>query len=190
MRALFSVALFTLAACISDAPDNSCDSYCSAMAKACAGSDAQYVFATGTMDPTASCKAICAQFPKTGDVTGNTQKCRAAQLSTVDEAKGNAMMVHQRCMDSGPFSEICGGGVANYCRLNLAICSAFPAFGSQQDCETALTPIANGFDKGVNDDGVPSLNTKVCRFYHIEKATDVAATHCPHTKSPSPVCTM
>jgi hypothetical protein len=91
-------------------------------------------------------------------------------------------------MDAGPFSEICGGRIANFCRINLAQCG-MTVFGSQQECESAMAGVVDGLDKGVNDDVVPGANTKLCRFYHLEKAFESATLHCPHTKAPvSPVC--
>jgi hypothetical protein len=185
---VFVIGAASIVACVGDAPDTSCDAYCAQIANVCTGSDAQYVFLTGTMDTSSSCHAICALFPKTMEAIGNSQKCRADQLTLVDEAKGNAMQVHQHCMDAGPFSEICGGRNANFCRIDIAQCGA-TAFGTQADCEAAFANVPDGLDKGVNDSGVPAINTKACRFYHVEKTTEAVMTHCPHTKAPvSPVC--
>ena len=195
MRRLFSFFCASLAAttiaCVSEAPDTSCEVYCKQITTACAGSDAQYTFLTGSMSAIEACNAACATFPKTMETTGNTQKCRAAQLTLVDEAKGNPAEVHTRCMEAGPFSEICGGRVANFCRYDISVCG-MTAFGSQQACESAFGSVADGLDKGVNDNGVPSLNTKACYFYHLQKATEPNGTalHCRHTKVPSPVCTQ
>lgn len=177
-----------LVACVSDSADSSCSTYCATINKACTGSNAQFTFQTGTMDPSQACLALCPLLPQTGQAVGNTLKCRANQLSLVDEAKGDPATLHARCMDAGPFSEICGGRIANFCKLDAVQCGTM-AFGSEQACESAMAGVKPGLDQGVNDAPVPAVNTAVCRFYHLLKTVESAQTHCPHTRAPmSPVC--
>lgn len=172
-----------MVACVSDAPDTSCEDYCVKVNKVCVGSDAQFVTATGTMDPMPSCRAICALYPKDKTSTSSL-KCRVDQLTQSSEGK---VPLHQVCMDAGPFSDACGGRVTNFCNIDVALCGTI-AFASEAACETAMSGVTDGLDKGVNDP-ITMVNTKLCRFYHVEKTTESATVHCPHTKAPvSPIC--
>lgn len=123
---------------------------------------------------------------------GNSIACRKGAATSANEVKADKAAHHARCMDAGPFSPRCGGMIANFCKVELALCPGMP-FPSEAACNSALPMVMkDGFDvSNVNDPMTPSRNSKLCRFYHIEKATEDPVTHCPHANSPtSPVCTQ
>jgi hypothetical protein len=179
-------SLVALVACVSDVPDPTCPEYCNAILKECKDADAQYVTTGG--DPMPSCLAICGKFPLSRDAGSNSIACRKTAISSASELTG--AMHHARCLDAGPFSDMCGGVVQNFCHLETALCPGNP-YANEGTCLTAFPMIAkdNSDVMTVNDPAVPTQNSKLCRFYHIEKATEDPVLHCPHTNAPvSPIC--
>lgn len=177
--------------CVSSDSEQVCRSYCQDIAAECKGADAQYAARTGDAnDFVTTCLSVCAAFPKTGGKVGDTLECRRAALTTASEAKADPKAHHQHCVESGPFSDLCGGTVANFCALEEALCPGNP-FANRDACAGAFTTVPDGpTTMGINDPEVATANTKLCRGYHLEKSTEDATTHCPHTSAPnSPVCT-
>lgn len=182
-------ALIALVSCVSDAPDTTCPDYCAAVNKECMGLDAQYVN-NASGDPSAACNAICAKIPLSRDAGSNSIACRAAAASSASELRADPKMHHLRCIDAGPFSDMCGGIVQNFCKLETAICAGNP-YATEAACLSAFPMIAkdNTDVMGINDPTITTQNSKLCRLYHIEKATEDPTLHCPHTSAPvSPIC--
>ncbi len=176
-------------ACVSDAVDTTCPEYCSFVTAECKDADAQYVLKPGTTDQMPACLAICMHFPPARTAGSNSIACRKTAASSASEIK-DMKAHHARCMDAGPFSEMCGGTVANFCRVEQALCPGSP-FATEAACAAALPMVMkDAFDTmGINDLGVPDQSSKLCRFYHVEKALEDPGLHCPHTNSPvSPIC--
>src|SRR5258706_15274257 len=109
MRCWFAAAfgaLLALVACVSDAADPTCPEYCAAILKECTGPDVQYVVSGDDAMP--ACLAICGKFPLARDAGNNSIACRKTATSSASELRADAKMHHARCVDAGPFSDICG----------------------------------------------------------------------------------
>lgn len=189
VSAVFGSALIALVACVSDAPDTTCNQYCDAITKECKDLDAQYVN-NASGDPVPACLAICGRIPLSRDAGQNSIACRMTATSSASELRGDPKMHHLRCIDAGPFSDMCGGIVQNFCRLDLALCTNGP-FATEAACTMGFPMIPKDQTDvmGINDPTITTQNSKLCRLYHVEKATEDPTLHCPHTNAPvSPIC--
>jgi len=203
------IFILTFVGCSSDAkpaPDaaatatpltQDCPTYCSAIATACTGDNAQYSAAVDSMN----CAKTCAKFPvgTADDKSGDTLGCRLYHVQ-------NAMMpgnAATHCPHAGPggaaldaTTGTCGASAcADFCALEVAVCGTKDAGGANaqyQNAAACMTACA-GFAKtpAYNAAAVPG-DTFACRLYHLTNAavSDMAAqTHCMHTASPAPaVC--
>lgn len=173
-----------------------CNSYCTAIAANCTGTNAQYGGANA-VDATAHCMATCAQFTPgaLSDTSGNTLGCRIYHANNAKVSGMPAMY----CPHAGPAGAAvnaatgtCGDPCVNFCTLEIAACGPVGAAptGQYTDMNTCMTTCA-GFNNThlytINGDVSPTANpigdSLACRLYHTTNAliTGAAATHCPYT---------
>jgi hypothetical protein len=206
-KLIFILALFgcsddnkaTIDASMTVAPlTQDCPTYCSAIATACTGDNAQYSAATDSMN----CIKTCALFPKgtADDKTGNTLGCRLYHTQNA-AMPGNAAL---HCPHAGPGGaaistaatqpSTCGDACTSFCALEIAACGSLdtpiagvPAqYQNAAACMTACGGGTTGFNKSKTYVGVPTPtgDSLACRLYHVTNAAismTNAVAHCPHT---------
>jgi hypothetical protein len=185
LRSLLGLGLALAAvACVDDTPASPgadpCDTYCSEIAKACTGDDAQYI-------DDVTCKAMCQVMDRGNarDTTGDSVACRRNMLSNVREAQ-NAKEKRDFCVKSGPYGTTCSPDECTaFCRLNLRICvAADQAFPNNEECLKNCNAVKA---KPGDLTSLPLTSTTggdnfVCRAYHLEAASTSRVLHCKHTR--------
>jgi len=174
-----------------------CPTYCSAIAAACTGDNAQYSTATTSMN----CAATCALFPKgtAADTSGDTLGCRLYHIQNVTKT-GDAAT---HCPHAGPggakvdaATGTCGASAcADFCALEVAVCGTKDANGANaqyQNTADCMSSCANFTKTPAYNATTQSGNTFACRLYHVTNAavdTASAANHCKHTgPTPTQAC--
>jgi hypothetical protein len=192
----------TAAADGSDAGVVTCAAYCSAIAAACTGNNAQYL-------NNDECMTACALLPlgTAGATTGNSVACRITHA-------GYAAMgtTNPHCWHAGPFGYGgCGDECDDFCLLATSFCSVSggfdagaPPYASTSACTTAcagftkVDDVGGGgtfaIDGGYNAAGPTGGNTLDCREWHLDNALAGPGSstgqelHCNHVGATSPTC--
>jgi hypothetical protein len=185
-----------------DAGVVSCAAYCSAIAAACTGNNAQYL-------SNDECMTACALLPlgTSGATTGNSVACRITHA-------GYAAMgtTNPHCWHAGPFGYGgCGDECDDFCLLATSFCSVAggfdagaPPYASTSACSTAcagftkIDDVGGGgtfaIDGGYNAAGPSGGNTLDCREWHLDNALAGPGSstgqelHCNHVGATSPTC--
>jgi hypothetical protein len=194
---LVAIASAALSACGSSSNSSqsdplSCANYCSTMATACTGANNQYAF-IDNQDCNTYCNAV-QWTPGTVDTAGgpghDTLGCRVAHAQLA--ANPGPASVH--CWHAGPTGgNLCGEYCENYCELALEACTgANQLYADKPTCLAACAGIAVSTSLSAQ-----TGNDIQCRIWHLSEAmtakalgnATLLATHCPHAKVASAVCT-
>ena len=152
-----------------------CMMYCQDIMAACTGPEAQYA-------SLASCVNVCDTFRAgmPNDMSGNSFSCRRYHTNAaVDDPTTH-------CVHAGPGGGGgCGDNCDGFCSIARAIC---PDEYPDDACQAYCSGLDDSEKYDISD---AAGDTLACRLYHLTVAatseTD-AATHCPHTESPSATC--
>lgn len=175
-----TVLVWLGAACVSEL--DPCPDYCQRVGKTCGtGPAAQYSDEGACL---AMCKAIGQNAQKTG-AADDTIDCRLLSLTDVAERLDGGAPAPAACLDVGPYSPRCAGGVCvAWCRLVQSVCTGSNAqYASEADCAQACSAFPPGNlanPAGPAFASTPSTNTLACRLYHLEAASVAPPNHCPH----------
>jgi hypothetical protein len=178
-----------------------CTNYCTTIASACTGGNAQFG-GSNAADATAHCMGSCLTFPSSATQSGDTLGCHLHHA--MNAAMPNAAATD--CVQAGPGGDVigagstaggvCGDACTNFCTLVQGICTGANAvYASVTDCLSAcsgfVTTARYTIDATTFPSANPTGNTLACRLYHATNAAvspSAAATHCQHTKVVSAVC--
>ena len=152
--------------------------YCTDVASACSGVNAQYP-AHGAIACAAYAEnAAGFSLGVVGTSSGNTLECRRTHARM---AKGDPAM---HCVHSGPSGgNTCGSWCENYCTLALRNCTGANAlYPDTPSCLTACAafPTNGPFDR--------MSNSVQCRIMEAAESSLNPAQHCPHASAASTVC--
>lgn len=173
-----------------------CDTYCAALNKNCAGENAQYT-------TEAACKSACADITVIGqpnDKMGASLECHAYH------ANAAAMDAKLHCPHAGPtggdkivsdtMEGACGDGCNNFCDMAMKACGGEKTYADlaacNADCRKFKTTTQEAYSSTYYSQMANWKDDFGCRMYHLTVAAgsaDLAKTHCPHIMSTSMACT-
>ncbi|HEX3766385.1 MAG TPA: hypothetical protein VHW23_47155 [Kofleriaceae bacterium] len=177
-----------------------CANYCSSIATACTGPNAQYG-GQNAADVTAHCMSTCGAFNTSAAQSGATLGCH---IQHTMNAAMSASAADVHCPHAGPAGDdigtgstpggVCGDPCTNFCTIELAGCGLKGATGnttgvyaSMSDCMTACAAFPTTTPYKVDTTTLPSTtptgDNLACRLYHATNAiiSGSATVHCPHT---------
>lgn len=196
---ILSSAALAIAACVADVkplpPDtdggtsadsgaaggNLCRTYCTEIAKTCAGANRQY-----RNDD--ECLKACAFLPQGTEADGaqNTVGCRLRQARAATNL--------QSCLAAGPYGGgTCGQRCDAFCDIVGGNCSDQGGSAPYNSRETCLEECPKfHFDPtgGEGPDHPAGSNTQNCRMHHAILTLGDKVVHCPHTGVVSAVCNL
>ncbi len=163
-----------------DAPELTCDYYCSKIMTGCVDGNQQY-------PSEESCQVACETYPPgtLADKRGDTLGCRIYQLGFL------RLSADTKCAHGGPsggdlhggIDGICGDGCQAFCTLEEAVCTgANQQYADSEACLAACNAFPGPESSNDFDVGDQAEDTFNCRLYHLTAATSDPAVHCPHTK--------
>lgn len=170
-------------------PVPTCQKYCEAVTKSCAGDQAQY-------GSTNECLAFCGRFAegKPGETDTNTLACRAYYAGSPAKTDPG-----KYCAAAGPWGGgICGDRCNAFCQLAVSACdpdagttAQVAPYASYPDCATECAGYAfrdAGADGGGEGPSGPSSgDTLNCRLYELRKVI-VLGDSCAAIAADSGVC--
>jgi hypothetical protein len=184
VSALIVSASVSSTACVGDSPPpagETCETYCSTIARSCTGPNRQY-------RDEKECLATCGKLPEGDESDGalNTVGCRLRQA--------RAAATLEQCTAAGPFGGgLCGSRCEAFCAINARTCGEelgpLQPFRSEATCLEQCSLFTFDPDEGEGPSQDFSGNDTVnCRSFHLILAQQDAEGHCPHTAPASSVC--